>query len=138
VVAGGGYSLMGEAVHLRVPMLAVPIEKQYEQALNARYLKKLGYGDWTGELETAKVADFLARADDHTRALETYRPRGNDMLFGCVDRLLRLVDLDEPPPARLDVASMGTYDGPLLPEEEEGLAVGSDARVAAREPWRRE
>lgn len=126
VVAGGGYSLMGEAVHLHVPMLAVPIEKQYEQELNSRYLRKLGYGDWTRELETATVADFLSRADDYAHALESYPSHDNEMLFGCVDRLLHFAGIDEPAPLRLDAPSMGTYDGPLLPEENAGLVVIPD------------
>ena len=39
VVAGGGFTLMGEAVYLRRPMLAIPVRKQFEQVLNARYLR---------------------------------------------------------------------------------------------------
>ena len=42
VIAGGGFTLMGEAVYLHKPMLAVPIAKQFEQVMNARYLQKLG------------------------------------------------------------------------------------------------
>jgi uncharacterized protein (TIGR00661 family) len=44
VIAGGGYSLMGEAVYLHKPMLSVPLSGQFEQILNARYLGHLGYG----------------------------------------------------------------------------------------------
>ena len=51
VIAGGGFSLMSEAVSLHVPMLSVPIEQQYEQELNARYLAHLGYGAWASRLD---------------------------------------------------------------------------------------
>jgi uncharacterized protein (TIGR00661 family) len=44
VLAGGGFSLMGEAVYLGKPMLSVPLEGQFEQSLNALYLQQLGYG----------------------------------------------------------------------------------------------
>src|SRR5690606_25329441 len=37
VIAGGGFTLMGEAVYLRKPMLAIPLAGQFEQMLNARY-----------------------------------------------------------------------------------------------------
>src|SRR6185369_13660471 len=33
VIAGGGFTLMGEAVYLHKPMLAVPIAKQFEQVM---------------------------------------------------------------------------------------------------------
>jgi uncharacterized protein (TIGR00661 family) len=105
-VAGGGYSLMGEAVHLHVPLLSVPIEGQYEQELNARYLHKLGYGTWARALDADAVRSFVERSDDYSR--------DNGMLFGCVDELLRLIGLDEPRPPRLEVPALGSYDGAPL------------------------
>ena len=44
VIAGGGFTLMGEAVYLHKPMLAVPLAGQFEQILNGRYLEREGYG----------------------------------------------------------------------------------------------
>jgi uncharacterized protein (TIGR00661 family) len=119
VIAGGGYSLMGEAVHLRVPMLSMPIGGQYEQELNARYLEKLGYGMHLDAearpLDASVLAELLGRVDAMTRALASYQPRDNTMLFACIDELLRDVDLDEPPPRRLETTAMGAWDGPDLP-----------------------
>jgi uncharacterized protein (TIGR00661 family) len=115
VIAGGGYSLMGEAVHLHVPMLSIPIGGQYEQELNARYLQKLGYGMFADALDVPLVERFLSRTDEMASALESYVPRDNAMLFGCVDELLRDVDLDEPPPHRLRAPALGAWEGPELP-----------------------
>ncbi len=53
VVAGGGFTLMGEAVYLHKPMLAIPLERQFEQVMNSRYLEKDGYGKWTRKLDDA-------------------------------------------------------------------------------------
>ena len=52
VIASGGFTLMGEAVYLRRPMLAMPIGGQFEQVLNARYLEAEGYGLGADELTT--------------------------------------------------------------------------------------
>src|SRR4051812_17973597 len=41
VIAGGGFTLMSEAVYLHKPMLSIPVEGQFEQVLNARYLENL-------------------------------------------------------------------------------------------------
>ncbi|MEW5852063.1 MAG: glycosyltransferase family protein [Myxococcota bacterium] len=119
VIAGGGYSLMGEAVHLRVPMLSVPLESQYEQELNARYLQKLGYGRFATRLDADNISAFLENTREHQHALERYQPRDNGMTLTLVDELLKHVELDEPPPARLESPSMGRYDGPPLPDDEE-------------------
>ncbi len=123
VIAGGGYSLMGEAVHLRVPMLSVPVAEQYEQELNARYLEHLGYGARAAALDVEVIDRFLGQTDAYARALARYTPRDNQMVFGCLEELLGHVALDEPKPVRLAAASLGSYGGPLLPEEISGATL---------------
>ena len=123
VVAGGGYSLMGEAVHLHVPMLSIPIAGQYEQELNARYLQQLGYGRLGALVSTDVIDDFVLHAPSMQDALEAYVPRDNEILFGCLDELLRDVDLDEPPPEALQHENLGGYTRPLP----RGLADALDA-----------
>ncbi|MCK6508632.1 teichoic acid biosynthesis protein [Myxococcota bacterium] len=121
VIAGGGYSMMGEAVHLHVPMFAVPIKGQYEQEINVRYLKQLGYGDWSFQIERDRLARFLDDVPRYTQNLQRrYVPRDNQMLFGCLDELLHAISLNEPPPATLQSPAMRKYQGPLLPEEKSG------------------
>ncbi|MDF1666485.1 MAG: glycosyltransferase family protein [Planctomycetota bacterium] len=89
VVAGGGYSLMGEAVHLRVPMLSMPLKGQYEQQLNARYLDKLGYGMYVpGALDLKTLEKFLKNTPQYELALSRYRPQDNRKLFQRLDTLL--------------------------------------------------
>jgi uncharacterized protein (TIGR00661 family) len=116
VVAGGGFSLMSEAVHLHVPMLAVPIERQYEQELNARYLEKLGYGARAEELDRGTIERFLADTDRHTRALEGYRPHDNAMALACVDEIVERVARGDGPPVRLRSPAMGKFGGEPEPD----------------------
>ena len=74
VVAGGGFTLMSEAVYLRKPMLSVPVERQFEQVLNALYLEELGYGTHARRLDEATLGAFLGRIPDHARALAGLPP----------------------------------------------------------------
>jgi len=106
-IAGGGFSLMSECVHLQVPLLAVPLADQFEQELNARYLARLGYGQWVETLTEAAVDRFLANLPQHTAALQGWRPRDNRMALACLDELLRRVHLGEPAPESLDAESLG-------------------------------
>ncbi len=94
VIAGGGFSLMGEAVHLRVPMLSFPLEGQWEQQLNARWLQHLGYGARAERLDEATVARFLGGVDSYAAALQRYVPRDNSLLHACVDELLARIDAE--------------------------------------------
>jgi uncharacterized protein (TIGR00661 family) len=109
MVATSGFSLMGEAVHLGVPMLTVPLEGQFEQELNARYLATLGYGSWTPTLDGDVLERFLGRIDEHQEALDTYPRCGNEITLACVDELVRYIDLDEPRPERLETVARGSW-----------------------------
>ncbi|HJS75099.1 MAG TPA: glycosyltransferase family protein [Vicinamibacteria bacterium] len=109
VIAGGGFSLMSEAVSLRVPMLAVPIEKQYEQELNARYLKELGYGSWTRELDAGAITRFLERTGEIQKSLASYERTDNRILLACLDELIARVKAGEKRPKRLETKAMGSY-----------------------------
>ena len=107
VIAGGGFSLMSEAVHLHVPMLSVPLQAQFEQELNARWLQRLGYGRRELALDGDVVTDFLAHTDDYSAHLEAYVPRDNSMLLGCVDEALARMGRGEPRAATLDAPNLG-------------------------------
>ena len=89
VIAGGGFTLMGEAVFLGKPMLAVPLAGQFEQMLNARYLEREGYGMWAPDLDDpAIIPRFLERTPACSRALAGYHQDGNRALLAGVDEFL--------------------------------------------------
>ncbi len=88
VIAGGGFSLMGEAVYLGKPMLTVPLKGQFEQTLNALYLAKLGYGEHHRELDGDAIARFLERSDRYADALRGYRQDRNRQILDGLDRLI--------------------------------------------------
>jgi uncharacterized protein (TIGR00661 family) len=86
VIAGGGFTLMGEAVYLHKPMLAVPVEGQFEQVLNARYLEKLGYGRYAPDLDDPQtILDFVQALPECEERLSHYRQDGNQKLLRALD-----------------------------------------------------
>jgi uncharacterized protein (TIGR00661 family) len=98
VVANGGFTLLGEAVYLHRPVLSVPVRRQFEQVLNARYLEKEGYG-MAAEAVTGEVlAEFLEKLPDLRRNLASYRQDGNRALLSRLDELLEAVRRGEPAP----------------------------------------
>jgi uncharacterized protein (TIGR00661 family) len=89
VVAGGGFTLMGEAVYMHKPMLAVPLGLQFEQVLNGRYLAREGYGATTPSLEDPRhVSDFVANLPRYEEKLASYRQVGNDELYAELDAVM--------------------------------------------------
>jgi uncharacterized protein (TIGR00661 family) len=89
VIAGGGFTLMGEAVYLRKPMIAVPLARQFEQVLNARYLEREGFGVCAESLaDPAVIRAFIERLPAFEEKLAGYSQDGNKLLEGALDHLL--------------------------------------------------
>jgi uncharacterized protein (TIGR00661 family) len=88
VIASAGFTLMGEAVYLRRPMLAVPLEQQFEQIMNARYLEKEGYGLGVDRIDATAVGRFLEGLPDFERRLAGYSQDGNRDLLTSLDASL--------------------------------------------------
>ena len=88
VVASAGFTLMGEAVYLRRPMLAVPIAGQFEQVLNARYLEREGYGLAADEISEERLGQFIEALPEFERNLGRYRQDGNRNLLGSLGKTL--------------------------------------------------
>lgn len=88
VVAGGGFTLMGEAVYLGKPMLSVPLVGQFEQVLNANYLGQLGYGERAVEIDAQRIEGFLARCDHYAENLEEFEHDRNQGLLDTLEKAM--------------------------------------------------
>ncbi len=99
VIAGGGFTLMGEAVYLHRPMLAVPVRKQFEQVLNARYLEAEGYGLAADEISDERLGEFIDRLPEFQRRLASYEQDGNRDLLAKLDEVLAAAAASEGGPS---------------------------------------
>lgn len=89
VIASAGFTLMGECVFLRKPLLAVPLSKQFEQVLNARYLELEGYGMSVEKgVDSDTLAAFVNSIPSYEEALASYSQEGNSILFEKLDEYL--------------------------------------------------
>jgi uncharacterized protein (TIGR00661 family) len=81
VVAGGGFTLMSEAIYLHKPLLSVPVVGQFEQVLNALYLQELNYGRYAPKLTETVLEEFLASVRSCESSLGSYTQDGNQDAF---------------------------------------------------------
>ncbi len=88
VVSNGGLSLLGEAVYLGKPIYSVPVQHQFEQLMNARYLETLGYGLGADTIDGDLLRLFLAENDKYAARVARHSQDGNRLLFRTVDRVL--------------------------------------------------
>jgi len=94
VIGTAGFSLISEALCLKKPYLALPIQGQFEQILNAIELEKMDCGKIFEPLEIKTIKDFFADLPRYRRNLENYRRPNNDRLFNKIDELVKINSLD--------------------------------------------
>ena len=85
IIVNGGFTVLGEALHLHKPILSIPIRRQFEQILNAYYIKKLGYGEYCKTINSECIKEFIKNLGTYQKNIETYKQDGNKKLFREVD-----------------------------------------------------
>jgi uncharacterized protein (TIGR00661 family) len=89
VVSNGGLSLVGEAVYLGKPIYSVPVQHQFEQLMNARYLEELGYGLAADSIDHDVLRLFMNENQKYAARVAKHVQDGNTTLFTAVDHVLR-------------------------------------------------
>lgn len=64
VICNAGFELVGECLHLGIPMLVKPVRGQMEQQSNAFALEQLGWGSSMSDLDEQRLRNWL----DHERS----------------------------------------------------------------------
>jgi len=85
VVAGGGFSLLSEAVYLGKPILSIPLRGQFEQVINARYTARLGYGMCAEEVTPEVMREFVDRLPELEATLAGYEQDGNALALRTIE-----------------------------------------------------
>lgn len=88
VIANGGFTFLSEALYLHKPILTVPFEKQYEQILNAVYIKKLEYGEHTKKLTKEEITNFIKNIKLYNRRLKEYKREDNSKIIKKLDEII--------------------------------------------------
>ncbi|NLE38451.1 MAG: hypothetical protein GX621_10545 [Pirellulaceae bacterium] len=88
VAATAGFTLISEALALKKPYLAMPMQGQFEQELNAFQLEQAGYGARMPEVQRETIAEFLYRLPEYEQSLRDYDCAGNQAIKDKLDELL--------------------------------------------------
>ena len=101
VVCTAGNQLVGEALYLGKPVLAMPESNNFEQFINAWFLRDSGAGDWVDpeRITVRHVRRFLAQHDDFAHVIEPERMNGTPDALAIIRRYL-------PDESRLSVSSL--------------------------------
>ena len=89
VIVNGGFTVVSEALYLKKPLLSIPVKKQFEQILNAKYIEKLGYGMYASRLTARKLEEFISLIPKYNHNLRYYKQYRNKKLYKEVDKTIR-------------------------------------------------
>ena len=89
VITNGGFTLIGEALYLKKPLLSVPVKKQFEQILNAIYIDKLGYGEFHEDMNKKIITNFLSNLNKYKNNLNKYKKAKHHSLLKELDYLIK-------------------------------------------------
>lgn len=88
VISGAGFSTLTECIYLHKPLLALPASGHFEQALNASYLRELGYGSRCAELTPQTLGAFLEQVPDFEKNLSSVTHDGNAEILSSLDAMI--------------------------------------------------
>lgn len=73
VIATAGFTLISEALYLKKPYFAIPLRGQFEQTLNALFLKKSGLGDYREKPAQKDLEKFLGKLGFYEKRLKRHK-----------------------------------------------------------------
>lgn len=87
IITTAGINLISEAIYLGKPILALPIKNQFEQILNALYVKENNYGEYCEDITENILKYFLKNLSNYKKY--SFVP-GNKNLFNLVEKLIKV------------------------------------------------
>lgn len=94
VITNGGFSFITEALQLEKPVLSIPVNKQFEQILNAIYIDRLGYGKHHDKITQNILDNFLDNVEVYRKNIrDNYdKPTNNtetlEQLKNAIDEIV--------------------------------------------------
>lgn len=90
LISTAGNQLVGEALFLGKPVLAMPEPANHEQYINAFYLAKEGTGEWVEleELNSKHLNGFLQRLDEYRARIVPEKYNGTPLAVQTVEHFL--------------------------------------------------
>jgi UDP:flavonoid glycosyltransferase YjiC (YdhE family) len=79
---------LNESISLHKPVFSVPVRNQYEQILNAWYVRALKYGAYAQTINAPELRAFVQRVPEFSASLASFAHDANAKLFATVQKVL--------------------------------------------------
>jgi len=88
VIATSGFSLLSEALYWDKPFFALPLKGQFEQTVNAIFLRDAEFGDYSDEPDKERINRFLENLGTYEKKLKRFKIDPTEA-FRVMDKLLK-------------------------------------------------
>jgi uncharacterized protein (TIGR00661 family) len=102
IVSNAGNQLVGEALYLKKPFLALPEAGNFEQAINAYFVRDVGAGDWVDfdRFQHADLRQFLQRVPEFRQQIGSQDVVGNEAVLDLIrDEVASVEAVSRPVPS---------------------------------------
>jgi len=90
VIGTSGFTLISEALFLKKPYFAIPLNGTFEQKLNAIFIKESGYGSYSEKPSKNQIEHFVKRLDSYRKKIKKHKMNPKEV-FKTLDKVLKKV-----------------------------------------------
>lgn len=95
VISTAGFTLMSESLFLKKPLFAIPLKGQFEQTLNALFLKKASLGYFSEYPSLQEIQEFIKNLSKYQKTLNSYKINPNEAIK-VLDKILNKLQKPQP------------------------------------------
>ena len=88
IIGTAGFTLISEAIYLKKPYFAFPLKGQFEQTLNALFLKEYKIGDFSEEPTRKGIESFIKNLEIYKENLKNYNIDSKE-IFKVLDKTIK-------------------------------------------------
>lgn len=88
VIINGGFTVISEALHLKKPILSIPIKNQLEQEFNGYTLKKEGCGNYTNNFSIYDLENFEKNIDKYKSRISKIKRWDHKASIKILDKII--------------------------------------------------
>lgn len=74
VITNGGFTVLSEALFLKKPIFSIPLQNQFEQIVNGKFITQMGVGVSVRNVTKHNLKDFISKIKTYQKNLQHYQP----------------------------------------------------------------
>ena len=95
VIGTAGFTLISESIYLKKPYFAIPLKGQFEQTLNALFIKQAQLGDYSENPTRTQIENFMKNLSLYEKNLEKQNSNPNEAIQ-TLDKILEKIENSAP------------------------------------------